>query len=230
MAKKRKITAWVIVCLLWETLVVGVHILMRSQLKFPTLNLELFGWLVPMFMAVPFWALLFGIVSVYRKRLMKAFAVMFTSLGIVVYIAYIAFVTLGLTVWEPGLYPLISKTESTADYLVLDGRFEKNYDEITKIMPKTIPEGARNVSYSYEYDPTLRASLSVAWELPENEYIAFKNETLNKGLLSSAKASEEFFEYKWNVEEIPAFHSRMLIGFDDTSHGVKCIVNQSYGS
>ena len=39
-----------------------------------------------------------------------------------------------------------------------------------------------------------------------------------------------FFEYKWNVEEIPAFHSRMLIGFDDTSHGVKCIVNQSYGS
>lgn len=231
MAKRRKITLWIIVCLLWETLVVGVHIFMRSQLKFPALNLEVLGWLVPIFMAVPLVALVFGVASVHRKRLMKTIAVIFTFLGVLIYVAYVGLVTFGFTDWKPGLYPLMSKTQNVENYLVLDGRFDKNYDEITKIMPKSVPKNAKNVSYNYEYDPTSRASVSAAWELPENEYITFKNESLNKGLLSSAKASDyEFFEYKWNVEEVPAFHGWMIVVFDDINFSVKCIVKQNYGS
>lgn len=230
MAKRRKITVWIIVCLLWETLIVGVHIFMRSQLKFPTLNFEVFGWLIPVFMAVPFVALFFGIVSVHRKRLMKTIAVIFTVLGMLIYVVYVGLVTGGLTYWKPGMYPIISKTQKVENYLVLDSRFDKNYDEITKIMPKTVPETAKNVSYYYEYDPTSRALLSISWELPENEYITFKDESLNKGLLSSAKASDEFFEYKWNFEEGTAFNCWMLMEFSDANCGVKCIVKQNYGS
>lgn len=229
MKKKKQILTWIIVCLLWETLVVGVHILMRSQLKFPVLNLELFGWLIPVFMAVPFWALLFGIVSVYRKRLMKAFAVVFTVLGVMVYIAYIAFVTLGLAVWEPGLYPLISKTESTADYLVLDGKFAENYDEITEIMPKTIPDDATSIEYNYRYEPGMRGFLSVSWKLPESEYETFKKETLQKDGEITQDSRGTIFKYSWYTDSLPYYNWSQLI-FNDERHSISYTLSQYYGS
>lgn len=49
MSKNKKITAWIMVCMLWNIVVVGIHIIMRSNFKFPALDFSFFGWLIPVF-------------------------------------------------------------------------------------------------------------------------------------------------------------------------------------
>lgn len=226
MKKKKQITTWLIVCLLWETLVVGVHILMRSQLKFPTLNFELFGWLVPMFMAVPFWALLFGIVSVYRKRLMKIVAVVFTVFGVLIYIGYIGLVTGGFQDLKPGIYPLMSDTNEVKNYLVLDGDFLVNRDKITEIMPENIPDKATDIVYSYRYEPAMYGCVNISYTLPEAEYEAFKSETLQKDGIIDETANGVSFLSKWSSDGFCTVWSEL--NFNDNSHSINYSARESY--
>ena len=74
MSKKLKITAWGIICLLWESVVVGLHIFVCSRFKFPTFNPELFAWIIPVFMAMPVVALIFGIASIDKNKLIRSLA------------------------------------------------------------------------------------------------------------------------------------------------------------
>ena len=169
MNKNRKIITWITVCSVWNLAVITVHIIMRSQLKFPTLNFEFFGWLIPVFMTIPFHGLFFGILSVYRKRFMKVFATVYNTVGILCYVSFVAVVTLGFSQWEPGLYPLVSETDNISHYLILD--YETWYEKIYKVLPERIPENAQNIQYEYHYAPIeLDYTVDAQWRLPENDF------------------------------------------------------------
>ncbi len=221
MTKKRKITAWVIGCLLWELVVVGIHIFMRSQLKFPTLNLEVLGWLVPVFIAVPFIALLFGVLSVRRKKeLMEAFAIIFAVLGALIYVAYVGFSIFILP-------PLMSDTKNTQDYLVFDSDFVMDfYDEIVEVIPETIPENATNVVYNYRYEPLSHGWLYVYWELPEDEYEDFKNKTLkNDGTVTEIYRGVKFCP-SWNNKGFFAVWLELIL--NDENNSISCRFERSF--
>lgn len=172
MNKKRKIIAWIIVCSIWNVLVITMHIIMRSSLEFPTLNFERGGWLIPIFMTVPFHALFFGIISVYRKRLMKVFAVIYTAVGMLCYLVFISivlYINFAFEAREPLLYPLISETDNPAHYLVFDN--ETEYEKICEALPMEIPEAAQNVTYKYRYIPEgMDYTVDAQWALPGNDF------------------------------------------------------------
>lgn len=169
MNKKRKIITWIIICSLWNLSVITIHIIMRSQLNFPTLDFDSYGWLIPVFMTVPFHGLFFGILSVYRRRFMKAFAVVYNTVGILCYIFFVAFVTLGFSLWKPVLYPLVSETDDVSHYLILD--YETEYEKIYKVLPERVPENAQNIQYEYHYAPTeLDYTVDARWTLPGNDF------------------------------------------------------------
>lgn len=231
MSKKKKIISWLIVFFIWNSAVVGFHIFMRSQLEFPTLNFESLGWFawsIPIFMTVPFYGLFFGILSVYRKKLMKAFAVLFTVVGIFAFLGFVVISTNLLTDWTPGIYPLMSETENASDYLVLDGNFKDNYDNIIEVMPEKIPQEAENVRYEYIYDPCMSGNMEVYFELPENEYETFKSEVMEKQAVSEETESDNSAYFAWNVTEIPAFFTWMRVDFDDSKNSVYCVAHQIY--
>ncbi len=226
MAKKYKITAWVVVCMVWELVVIGIHIFMSSQLKFPTLNPELFGWLIPVFMAVPFIVLFLGLVSIDRKKPVKILAIVFAILSIVIYVDYIFLTTGGFRVWEPGLYPLMSETEDIKDYLVFDDDFAENYDEIVDIIPETVPDDATYVVYNYYFEPGFNGFLYVYWELPKDDYAVFKKEILKKdGIIENIEDGVKV-SLNWNQKEIFGVVGAELL-FNDESNCIhyKIIAN-----
>lgn len=214
MSKKKKIISWLIVFFIWNSAVVGFHIFMRSQLEFPTLNFESLGWFawsIPIFMTVPFYGLFFGILSVYRKKLMKAFAVLFTVVGIFAFLGFVVISTNLLTDWTPGIYPLMSETENASDYLVLDGTLKDEYDQIVKILPETIPEEAKNVKYKYTNNPLEGSRIELYFELPEDKYETFKDDVQK------------------NQEENPYHHDNLNVGFNDINFSIYFVVNDYYG-
>ena len=221
MTKKRKITAWVVVCLLWELVVVGIHIFMCSLHKFPTLNHEFFGWLIPVFMTLPFIALLLGLASIDRKKIVRTFAKIFTAFGIVLYIACAFFPCA-----YPPLYPLMSDTKNVEDYLIFDIEFTWLYDNIVGVIPETIPENATNVVYNYHYELAWGGSIYTYWELPEDEYEAFKNETLQKDGTIKEDSQGITFSPSWNADVY--FSVWMDLILNDENNSVTSNIRLSY--
>lgn len=218
MSKKTKITIWVIICLLWESVVVGLHIFICSRFKFPTFNPELFAWLIPAFMTVPVVALIFGIASIDKNKKIRTLAKIFAVIGILIYGAY--FYLVGNV---PPLYPVMSETKNTEDYLVLDSGIEWFYDSIVEVIPETIPENATNVVYNYSYEASPNAWMYAYWELPEDEYEAFKNETLQKDGTITEDSRGTIFNPTWNGECIPT-------GFMDYNVWMDLILNDDKNS
>ena len=227
MTKKRKITAWVIVCLLWESVVVGLHIFICSRFKFPTLNPEFFAWIIPVFMVVPFLTLVFGIASIDKNKLIRVLAKIFAIIGILIYGAY--FYLVGNV---PPLYPVMSETKNTEDYLVFDSDIAWLYGDIVEVIPESIPENATNVVYNYRFEPALDAWMYVYWELPEDEYEAFKNETLQKDGTITKDSRGTIFNPTWNGECIPTgfmdYNVWMDLILNDDNNSVICNFRQNY--
>lgn len=221
MNKKRKIITWIIICSLWNLSVITIHIIMRSQLKFPTLNFEFFGWLIPVFMTVPFHGLFFGILSVYRKRFMKGFAKVYTTVGILCYIFFVAFVTLGFSQWEPGLYPLVSETDDVSHYLILD--YETEYEKIYKVLPERVPENAQNIRYEYHYAPIeLDYTVDAQWRLPENDFEEEKERVSAKAHNCTDNGNKTVYSFFWSgqYDRSPGALYNIEIEFDDGTRTV----------
>ena len=220
MTAKRKITAWVIGCLLWELVVIGFYIYMYSLFKFPKLNFDFLGWLIPIFIVVPLLALLFGVLSVRRKKeLMEAFAIIFAVLSALLYCAHI-FLSLFM------LSPIMSETNNKDDYLVLDNDMALSYEDIVGVIPEAIPENATNVVYSYHYVPWEDGWIYFYWELPEDEYEAFKNETLQKDGTIEKDNRGIIFYPSWNTDGFLSI--RMDLIFNDENNSVICNFERCY--
>ena len=194
---------------------------MRSLHKFPTLNPELFGWLIPVFMILPFVALLLGLVSIDRKKAMGIFAKAFTALGIVLYIAC-AF----LPCAYPPLYPLMSETKNTENYLVFDDDFAWLYNDIVGVIPETIPENATNVVYNYRHELASHGWMYVYWELPEDEYEAFKNETLQKDGTFTEDSRGIIFNPSWNDKGLFGVWLELIL--NDENNSMSCRFSKSF--
>lgn len=220
MTKKRKITAWVIGCLLWEIIVIGLYIYMCSWLEFPKLNFDSLGWLIPIFIVVPLLALLFGVVSVRRKKeLMEAFSIIFAVLSALLYCAHI-FLSLFL------LSPIMSDANDKDNYLVLDNDMALCYEDIVGVIPETIPENATNVVYKYHYEPWADGWIYVYWELPEVEYEAFKNETLKKDGTIEEDSQGVIFYPSWNADGFLSVRMELILNDDNNS--VICNFERSF--
>lgn len=63
--------------------VYGLFFLMRSQLKFPTLELYDYGWLVIAFMTASFWGLIFALVSTEKRKKLRVFTSVFVCLCVI---------------------------------------------------------------------------------------------------------------------------------------------------
>lgn len=222
MDKKRRIIVWITVCSIWNLAVIIPHIIMRSHLKFPTLNFEFYGWLIPVFMTVPFHCLFFGIVSVYRKKIMKAFAVCYTVVGIFCYITFLTFTTMCFTEWEPGLYPLVSETDNVADYLVTDNEME--YDKIYKIFPEKIPERVEGVEYKYRYEPLeLDYNVDAKWSLPQADYDTEKARVRQNAEECREEDGKTICKLWWRSDEVatPGIYYNIDVEFEDKTQAVR---------
>lgn len=202
--------------IVWIILVYGLFLFMRSQLKFPTLDLNNYGWLVPVFMIVSFWGGVLALVSTEKRTKLRVFTSVLLIVGIVVSFCYTLATTFFFNFMEPGIYPLYSETTNPDDYLVLDGEFEGNYETLTELMPREIPEEAENVKYKYYYNSTLSGRFEVSWSLPEKEYEQLKKQTLAKnGEIVYGENGETVFSASWNLTEIPAFFTGFSAAFND---------------
>ena len=220
MTKKRKITAWVVGCLLWELIVIGFYIYTCSLFKFPKLNFDSLGWLIPVFIVLPLVALLLGVLSVRRKKeLIEAFAIIFAVLSALLYCAHI-FLSLFL------LSPIMSDTTNKDDYLALDNDMALCYEDIVGVIPKAIPENATNVVYKYRYEPWANGCIYVYWELPEDEYEAFKNETLQKDGTIEEGSRGIIFTPSWNYEGLFAAWLELILNEENKS--VTCDFSRSF--
>ena len=221
MTKKRKITIWIIGCLLWEIIVIGLYIYMCSLFKFPKINFASLGWLIPVFIVVPLLALIFGVVSVRRKKeLMEAFATIFAVLG-----ALLCVVHIGLSMFI--LPPFMSDTKKIGDYMVFDADFVTElYDEIAEVIPETIPENATNVVYNYRYEPLSHGWMYVYWELPEDEYEALKNETMQKDGVITEDSRGIIFNPSWNEKGL--FGVWLDLIFNDDDNSIICDFSRSF--
>ena len=220
MSKKRKRTAWIVVCLLWELVVIGFYIYMHSLFKFPKLNFDFLGWLIPIFIVVPLLALLFGVLSVRRKKeLMEAFAIIFAVLSALLYCAHI-FLSLFM------LSPIMSDTTNKDDYLVLDNDMALCYEDIVAVIPEAIPENATNVVYKYHYEPWADGWIYFYWELPEDEYEAFKNETLQKDGTIEKDSRGIIFYPSWNTDGFLSI--RMDLILNDENNSVTCKLERCF--
>ncbi len=221
MNNKRKVITWIIICSLWNFAVITVHIIMRSQLEFPTLDFDFYGWLIPVFMTVPFHGLIFGILSVYRKRLIKAFAIFYTAAGIIFYISFVAFVTLGFTQFEPGLYPLVSETDDISHYLILDN--ETDYEKVYMVLPEAVPFNAQNIKYKYCYEPVeLDYTVDVQWSLSENDFEQEKervSEYAQECINNDSKTVCTFF-WSGQYDKAPGALYNAEVEFDDETRTV----------
>ena len=209
-------------------LVYGLFFLMRSQLKFPTLELHDYGWLVIAFMTASFWGLIFALVSTEKRKKLRVFTSVFVVLGIVASLCYMTVTTYFFTFMEPGIYPLCSETTDPDDYLVFDGRFDANYEYITEIVPLEIPEKAENVEYKYYYSGIWSGRFNASWGLPETDYDLLKEETLNKSGDVTQEGEVTTFVTEWNTTDIPAFGTNMTIEFNDETKIVSCSAYQIY--
>lgn len=222
---KRKIN--IALSLVWIALVYGLFFYMRSQLKFPTLELHNGGWLVPLFMTVSFWGLVFALVSVEKRKKLRVFSSVLIIIGIIASLCYTTVTTLFFNTDEPGVYPLYSQTSDPADYLIFDKHFEGTYEYVTQIMPSQIPEEAENVIYEYKYNSTLSGSLKASWSLPQAQYDALKKETLGKKGEITYGEGTTTFTIGWNITGISVSTS-FSAEFNDTTKTVTYSARQIY--
>lgn len=219
----------IVLSAVWIALVYGLFFFMRSQLKFPTLDLNNYGWLVPAFMTVSFWGVVVALVATAKRKKLRVFTSVFLIAGIVVSFCYTLATTYFFNSTEPGLYPLYSETTSPDDYLVLDGKFEGNYETLTQLMPREIPEEAENVAYRYYYNSTRSGRFEASWSLPEAEYEQLRKETLAKnGEITYGENGKTIFSASWNLTEIPAFYTGFSAVFNDAERTVKYSAYQIY--
>ena len=220
MTKKRKIAIWIIGCLLWDIIVIGLYIYMCSLFKFPKLNFASLGWLIPVFIVVPLLALLFGVLSVRRKKeLMEAFSIIFAVLSALLYCAHIF-----LSIFF--LSPIMSDTTNKGNYLVLDNDMALLYENIVGVIPESIPENATNVVYGYHYEPWADGWIYVYWELPEDEYESFKNEILQKdGTVTETDRVVKFCP-SWNDKGL--FYTWLELILNDDNNSVTCNFRRNY--
>lgn len=224
---KRKIN--IALSLIWIVLVYGLFFFMRSQLKFPTLDLYNYGWLVPMFMTVSFWGLVFAFASTEKRKKLRIFTSVFLIMGVSASFFYTFATTYFFNIMEPGIYPLYSETTNPDDYLIFDGDFEGNYERLVELMPEEIPEKAENVTYKYYYNSIRSGRLEASWSLPETDYELLKKETFAKnGEATQGEDGAMTFSASWNITEIPAFYTGFSAGFDDEARTVKYSAYQIY--
>ena len=223
---KRKIN--ITLSVIWVVLVYGLFFFMRSQLKFPTLDLYNYGWLVPVFMTVSFWGLVFSLVSTEKRKKLRVFTSVFLIMGLLISFCYALVTTYFFNSIEPGIYPLYSETTNPDDYLVLDGKFEENYETLTKLMPKDIPEKAEDVTYKYYYNSIRSGRFEASWSLPETEYESVKKETLEKDGEITQDGEMTVFSTSWNTTEIPAFFTGFSASFNDLTKTVAYSAYQIY--
>ena len=224
---KRKIN--IALSMVWIVLVYGLFFYMRSQLKFPTLDLSNGGWIIPLFMTFSFWGLVFAFASTEKRKKLRIFSSLLIIIGIAISLCYAFQTTLFFYVTEPGIYPLYSETLSSDDYLVFDKEFEGNYEYLTEIMPSGIPEKAEDVKYEYFYNGFRSGSFEASWILPESEYKAVKREVLNKtGEITREEDGVTTFNTSWNITDIPAFYTDFTAEFDDATKTVRYSAYQVY--
>ncbi len=195
---------------------------MRSQLNFPNLDFHFYGWLIPVFMSVPFHALFFGILSVYRNRFMKAFAIIYTAVGWLSYIFFVAFVTLGFSQWEPVLYPLVSETDDVSHYLILD--YETEYEKIYEVLPEKVPENAQNIQYKYYYSSIdLDYTVDAQWSLAENDFEEEKERIIGNAHECINDGNKTVYRFFWSgqYDRSPGALYNIEIEFDDETGTVR---------
>lgn len=172
-------------------------------------------------MAVPLVALVFGVVSVRRKKeLMEAFSIIFAVLSALLCVVHIGFSMFILP-------PFMSDTKKIGDYLVFDADFVTDlYDEIVDIIPETVPDDATYVVYNYYFEPGFNGFLYVYWELPKDDYAVFKKEILKKdGIIENIEDGVKV-SLNWNQKEIFGVVGAELL-FNDESNCIhyKIIAN-----
>ena len=114
---KRKIN--VALSIVWIILVYGLFLFMRSQLKFPTLDLNNYGWLVPVFMIVSFWGGVLALVSTEKRTKLRVFTSVLLIVGIVVSFCIPWQQLFSLTLWSPVYIRFIPKQPTPTIILFL---------------------------------------------------------------------------------------------------------------
>ncbi len=145
------------------------------QLKFPILDFERhsafdlgFENFYPIFIGVWFLSVVAVVFSSEKIKILKWFSTYITVSGLIVFAVSFGVMCTWLE-WGPQLYPLASKTEDVANYLVVDTAVD--YEFVSSVIPEQIPESAQDIKYEYFYEPNVgNYTVSVSWNLSDEEY------------------------------------------------------------
>lgn len=112
------------------------------------------------------------------------------------FIALVLSILIGciFTVFFIILPPISSSTKDSSRYMQLDGEFDKETPLLKDFYPEKIPANADEVTYFYERYSSLfsdEIEITASWTLPQDEYTALKNDTLNLSIFKDKNVSED---------------------------------------
>lgn len=170
----------IVLDVLWFLLVLIPFIIMAFQVKYPSLDMNRFGWIVPVFFTLPIISLIISCISTSDRCRLKKVSDLIIYVGGSAYIIFLFVSTLGFKVWMPAVYPISSQTENPSNYLLIEDKFEHSEERyLNAVFPNEIPSNAYDVTYFYKCNAALgNYTIRAEWTLPLEDYVLIKEKEI----------------------------------------------------
>ena len=207
------------VCGVWFSLLLIQLIIALCILKYPTLDSEFYGFLIPLNLCLPVIAAVFTFVSSEKRKFLKWFSVVFTALGVLNAAVFLTFTTWFFHVPVSTFYPLVSYTDNVADYLNVEKDIQQRHGEYFKrFFPEEIPGNATDVRYEYlRRIDELEFRVALEYTLPEPDFSRVKQQAESDEYAVLRQEDDSvFYEYFYEIDAT----LRLRLSFDEASRRV----------
>lgn len=207
------------VCGVWFSLLLIQLILALCILKYPALDSEFFGFLIPLNLCLPVIAAVLTFVSSENRKFLKWFSVVLTALGVLNAAVFLTFTTWFFHAPVSTFYPMVSYTDHVDNYLNVEKDIQEQHGEnFKRFFPEEIPENATDVRYEYRRRiDELEFSIVLEYTLPEADFFRVKQQAeCDEYAVLREEDGSVFYEYFYEVD----MTLRLRLHFDEVSHRI----------
>lgn len=208
-----------------------ISVLFGYGAKYPKIywgETGLFAALVLLFMIVtPLVICLFGLLVAKKKVYKKQYKSILLLCSILLIPAYFLSVSGGIVTYM--VPPVISYTDNTDNYLIIDNYLDKYAETVSAFFPEKIPQNAMDIHYSYSkysdfFDDTLK--INASWTLPADEYETIKQQISISGHMERLSNKTDYFQII--LTGVPYHHDlKTYIEFNDEQKIISYTVDTS---
>lgn len=202
------------VCGVWFSLLLIQLIIALCILKYPALDPQFYGFLIPLNLCLPVIATVFTLLSSEKRKLFKWLSVGFTAVGVLNALVFLTFTTWFFHAPVTTFYPMISYTEDADDYLKVEKDIGKQHgDYLERFFPEEIPREATDIRYEYyRRIDELEFRVVLEYTLPEADFIRLKQQTeRDEYAMLREEDGSMFYEYFYEVDAT----LRLRLRFDE---------------